>query len=917
MNDAASAVVWKQAVQFDEPGGWVEDCQFIEQMGYAYLLATGLGTPVEDATTTVELSTPGTYRLWVRCKDWYPSHSPGQFRVTVDGVQSPVVFGRADTDQWQWVDGGAFECNQPTATVRLVDQTGWWSRCDAVILSLDPDFRPSDELQELQLQRQRYGAISTKVEALARYDTVVFGGGLAGVSAAVAAARHGAKVALLQDRPVLGGNTSEEICVPALGDETREPFDPRETGIIEECDPALTGKSGWSTNLKSLVDRQENLDVYLDTRATRVDTKESCIESVEAMHVRSGQRWRFTAHTYIDCTGDATIGHAAGANFRHGKESRDEHQESLAPAEPSKRTMGNTLHGGQIVTEPQPTEFTTPAWAYQWRSPDDFEQRSTAGVWSTGKLPVHFEDEQRGGGRRPDSAMGPVGCWYAELGGMYDTIADAEFIRDELFRLAIGLWGYVKNHDPEFQQTNAKRRLAKLNHIAGKRESRRLLGDYILTQHDYSEHVVHEDTVAYGGWTIDDHHPHGYFAPGPLAYHAYLHKVSIPYRCLYSRNVSNLMMAGRNVSATHVGFSGIRVMRTCATMGQAAGTAAAIARRGRTCPRGVYESHLAELQQALLRDGAYLLGATNQDEHDLARTATIRASSVAEANDIPDAWLANPVSKWGTVHRLDTRRAVMFRAGENRVDSVDLWLRNNSSEPRPIDLALYHANTFGDFADAERVAECQGVVPASHRGWVSVPLSAELQPGEYYYLTLPATAKLDWELYPYHAPETLRGYDGPKWGALWGCYRFRLHPGGEPAASGFAASGKPYSFAPENVIDGYNRAVSGEPHSWAPDPKAPLPQWLELTFPAETTFNTVHVTYQLASLAPRSFRIEAMIENRWTELTAVEQNDQRRQILHFNPCTSDRLRLTIEQGPLRPPSPLVPVCEVRVYNEPV
>lgn len=913
MNNGTSTVIWKQAIQFNDCGGWAQDCQFIEQMGFAYLLATGLGTPIDDAVTTVSVSSAGSYRLWVRCKDWYPADSPGRFQVAINDEIPPIDFGKAETSEWLWVDGGEFDLEAGETTIRLLDQTGWWSRCDAVVLSSDTNFRPSDDLSVLQEQRQEFGAILVPLE-VKPYDVVVIGGGLAGVAAGVSAARHGARVALIQDRPVLGGNTSSEICVPALGDETREPWDPRETGIIEEFDPILTGKSGWSTNLEKVVEAEPNLDLFLNVKVTSVAVTAGSIESLDAMDTRSGQRYHLAGKLFIDCTGDGTVGFEANADYRHGKESRAEHNESLAPLVANNRTMGNTLFGGRIATMKDSKLFETPAWAYQWKSAADFEQRSTAGIWSNGELPVHFESEEKGNGRRPDSAIGPVGCWYAECGGMYDTIKDAEFIRDELFRICIGLWGYVKNHDPEFSKSNANKQLVELNHIAGKRESRRLLGDYILTQHDYADKIVHEDAIAYGGWTIDDHHPQGYFAPGPLAYHAYLQKMSIPYRCLYSRNVPNLLMAGRNVSATHIGFSGIRVMRTCCLMGQAAGTAAAIAIQQQTTPRGIYQNHLEQLQQALLKDGAYLLGSFNNDPSDLARNSEVSASSFVSGRD--KSWLANPVSKWGTVHRMDTKRAVMFHASESRIDSISVFLRLRNATPTNVQLTLCQAEDFGDFNSRKKIATTEVVLPGETRGWVNFPLTAETKLGQLYYLEIPQTADLDWELYPYHAPRTLRGYDGPKWGALWGCYKFRLSPGGEPPASEFAASGKPYLFAPKNILDGRNRAVAGEPCSWAPDPDMAMPQYLELCFSERKTLNSIHVTFQLASLAASKYHLDAWIDESWQTIVSVEKNTLRRIVHCFADCTTDRIRLVLEAGQKHPVSPLIPVCELRIYNEP-
>lgn len=908
-----SSVIWRQAVQFDSAGGWSHDCQFMDQMGFPYLLATGLGTPVDDAVTRVRLRDPGAYQLWVRCKDWYPTHSPGKFQVTLNGQPSETVFGEADNPEWQWFDGGRFSLPAGEVEIRLRDLTGWWARCDAVVLSSLEDFRPSDDLEALWRQRIEFGAVTGSIEQPGPYDVVVVGGGLAGVTAALAASRHGCRVALLQDRPVLGGNTSSEVCVPAMGDETRQPWDPRETGLIEEFDPQTTGKSGWSTNLETVVRAEENLDLFLNLRTTQVQMKERTIRAVEGMNTLTGQRYCFEGQLYIDCTGDATVGYAAGADFRQGREAKREFNESLAIDEADAHTMGSTLFGGRVEKLSEPAPFDTPDWAYQWKSPEDFEQRPTAGVWSTGRLPDHFTNLEKGDGRPPESAMGPVGCWFVESGGMEDTINDAERIRDELFRICVGVWGYVKNHDPVYRIANKNRRLAWLNHVAGKRESRRLMGDYVMTQRDYTERIVHEDTIAYGGWTIDDHHPRGYFTPGPSAYHAYLQKVSIPYRCLYSRNVSNLMMAGRNVSATHVGFSGIRVMRTCCLMGQAAGTAAAIAVEEDTTPRGVYEARLDRLQQTLLKDGAYLLATPNRDANDVARAARVSASSFAVGNDW--SWLVTPISKWGVIHPVDTRRAVMFRATTRKLESLALALRSRSSEPVCARLSLRRATEFGDFSSGENIAIAESVLPPHTSGWFDFALTAELCPNEFYYLVLERAAGLEWELYEHHPPDTLRAYDGPGWGVLWGCYKFRLTPGGEPRPSRSAIENERYEFLPENVVNGWSRAVEGAPNSWAPDPRLPLPQHVELRFVKPTRLNTLHVTFQLQSLAPSAYSLAARLADNWREILQVENNRRRRRVHSFDTVETDAVRLILKRRAARQKCPLVPVCEIRLYRE--
>ena len=238
----ASDVVWLEAEGFDKTGKWSNDSQHVDLMGSPYLLATGVGKPVADAVTTAKIPTAGKYTLWVRCRDWFPSHSPGQFSVLVGAKPSGATFGKAKTDKWQWTDGGTFDLEAGPVEVRIHDLTGWWGRCDAVVLARD-SFRPAEDAKKLAAQRIEFCGVTPEVKAIGDYDVVVVGGGPAGMGAATSAARHGCRVAFIQDRPVLGGNSSSEIQVPPMGYIGRPPDRVNVTGLAEEFFP----EQGWSS----------------------------------------------------------------------------------------------------------------------------------------------------------------------------------------------------------------------------------------------------------------------------------------------------------------------------------------------------------------------------------------------------------------------------------------------------------------------------------------------------------------------------------------------------------------------------------------------------------------------------------------------------------------------------------------------
>jgi len=605
-------VIWQEAEQFDDIGGWSNDSQHVDIMGSPYLLATGLGKPVDDAVTTIDVPQTGIYTLWIRCRDWLPTHSPGQFQVLVNGKASPVIFGRADDDRWQWIHGGDFDLEAGDAELRLHDTTGWWGRCDAVVLA-HQGFTPADDAEGLAAQRLKHAGVSPEISDMGSYDLVVAGAGPAGMGAAIAAARNGIKVALIQDRPVVGGNASSEIEIPPMGWIGNPPDRTNVTGITAELFP----EQGWtnfadSEHMEKVIRAESNISLFLNTRCTGVEMKgDNRIGAVVAMDVHRGRRMRFAAPLFADTTGHGWIGFYAGAEFRAGQEARHEFNESLAPVVATRKTMGNSLYKSVFKEHNQAVPFVCPDWAYQWAKDTDFEPRGSHKRTREIIRPENFDVPSRGKGRNPggdpDGAI--KHAWWVELGGCNDTIEDAEVIRDELLRISLGLWNYAKNHNPETRDANACRELVWLNYVPGVRESRRLMGDYILSQRDYDEQIVHEDTIAFTDWGPDLHHPEGFWVKGNDCIHVYQgRRTSIPYRTLYSKNIDNLFVAGRCHSGTQIGTSGTRVMRPMCATGQAAGTAAAIATRHRTSPRGVYQEHLGELQEALLRDGCRLMG---------------------------------------------------------------------------------------------------------------------------------------------------------------------------------------------------------------------------------------------------------------------------------------------------------------------
>lgn len=415
-------------------------------------------------------------------------------------------------------------------------------------------------------------------------DFCVVGGGLAGMIAALSAARHGAKVALIQDRPVLGGNCSSEIRMHVCGahGENR-----RETGVVEELmlDNFYYNKTPnyamWDAVLHGKAQYQQNLTLIMNASVNSLGMDGSRIASVRAWQLTTETWVTVHAKLFADCSGDGILAPLSGADYRMGRESRSEFNESIAPETADNKTMGMSCLF-QAREHDTPQVFIPFPWAYSYSGKDVF--------WLDGRN-VNIMN---------------TNFWWMEVGGEADSIHDTEKCREELIRIAFGVWDYLKNYAPE-KEKYANFSLDWQSFLPGKRESRRYYGDVILNQNDITAEGRFDDIVAYGGWTMDDHFPAGFYHRGHgTTYHPAPSPFGIPYRSLYSRNIENLFCAGRCHSATHSAMSATRVMGTTSLMGQAVGTAASIAVRDSLSPRGVYEHRIAELQQTLMDDDCWI-----------------------------------------------------------------------------------------------------------------------------------------------------------------------------------------------------------------------------------------------------------------------------------------------------------------------
>ena len=565
---------------FADYGGWRADSQFFDLIGSTPLLAHGLGVAVADAKTTFTAPTEGEYTLYVRTRNWTKYWSdaptPGIFEIFVDG-QSVGVFGN-EKSEWHWQRGAKITLTEGNHTVTVKDLTGFDGRFDAILLTKSSR-APKDDLATYLSLRKRLLGLPQRAERAGSYDFVVVGGGVAGMCAAIAAARTGSRVAIIQDRKVLGGNNSSEVRV-GLGGRLNIGLYPSLGYLLNEFAPVTKGNARTpdvyedEKKLAAIL-AEKRITLFMGYRVSEaIVNEENKITAVVATDVINHSRIRISGRLFADCTGDANLAVLAGAETHMGRESRSEYGESSAPERADTMTMGASL---------------------QWYCLEDSVVRPFPDIdWGL-KL-----DEQ-------SVQVVRRGQWYWEVGMRDDQIADAERIRDYGMYVAYSNWAYLKNRYSK-REDYANSYLGWVSHVAGKRESRRVIGEFVLREQDLKNNVIYPDGSASTSWYIDQHYPdpensrrfpgQEYLSCGhldPMGFYP------IPYRCFYSKDIVNMFMAGRDISVSHIALGTVRVMRTTAMMGEVVGMAATICRRRKCMPRDIYHTHLEELKSMMRR----------------------------------------------------------------------------------------------------------------------------------------------------------------------------------------------------------------------------------------------------------------------------------------------------------------------------
>lgn len=568
---AASGVL-VEACGFSDPGGWVLDTQFYQQMGGVQLLAHGMGQPVANAKTSFELPEPGTWRAWVRTRDWCPGEweAPGRFRVKVNGTDLGKDFGTEEG--WGWQDGGTVEITKAGGqSVEVEDLTGFDGRFDAIFFTREekPEL-PNDDLAKLTAWKDELSGRAANDVPEESFDVVIVGGGMSGCGAALAARTQGLKVALVQDRPLFGGNASQEIRVHTIG------IHGKGTELLKKIDTKhypnghADAKIDQAKREKAL--KEAGVTLFPHHMAVGLGKDGDRITSIEAREVTTGLIKRFIAPVFVDSTGDGWIGFWAGAEYREGREASsefdegwDKHGDLWSPKEADNRVMGTSVLWNSSKAK-KPVKFPEVPWA----------------------MPV---------AKRHEAINGE---WYWEYSANHlDQIKDAEQIRDHMLRAIFGSFANAKK-----QPKNAVVQLEWVAYVGGKRCSRRIIGDYIYTMKDATERRDFPDAVVEEKRELDTHYQRAETgAPQDFLSKAIFRKTGglyyLPFRCLYSKDISNLMMAGRCFSCSHIGLSGPRVMLTCGQMGLATGYAAALCKKHSATPREVGKKHVTELRKLI------------------------------------------------------------------------------------------------------------------------------------------------------------------------------------------------------------------------------------------------------------------------------------------------------------------------------
>lgn len=591
---------------FSDFGGWIPDSQFVDEMGSPYLLAHGMGKPVEDASTILTIPQSGTYRVWARTKDWMPGHHPGQFSLLVNGSTIGHPLGASGRD-WSWEFVGQVDLKRGSAHIALHDLTGFEGRCDALFFTLSGDAPPESGKSVNRSWRKMLLNIPREPTFVGNFDVIVVGGGMAGCAAALAAARTGSTVALIHNRPVLGGNASQEVGLSPRG---------YTKGLVSTL---ISRQVNGDPAVASLLDAEPYVTVFRNEHLFSAQAEDGQIRTVDTRNTYSSRESRFSASLFLDCSGQGALGKLVGADLRAGRESKWEFDESLAPEKADKLHHGHTvlyhLHNADT-----PVPLPEMPWATEVAK--DFsdlrgqmgalgrDNRNGPGTGASRhlsqtakKIPALVKSIATDHRFPPEEIIDIFpGTHFWEYGQDLELSGNEETIRDHLMAALYGTLYNIKKAEPE---KYARLEFAWMHIVPARGEYCRLMVDYILNENDVRQHKEFPDQIVLNDSAFCIH------CAGDPTYDFRLRSwiwdmrdgkpYAIPFRCLYSRNISNLMMAGKQISVSRVVGSNTKMMANGAQHGIAIGCAASLCRQYGVSPRELCQSHMAQLQQAVKR----------------------------------------------------------------------------------------------------------------------------------------------------------------------------------------------------------------------------------------------------------------------------------------------------------------------------
>lgn len=757
------------------------------------------------------------------------------------------------------------------------------------------------------------------------YELVVVGGGIGGCLTAITAARKGLKTALVDNKAGLGGNACSDIGVSIDGATFFGFFaNMREGGPVEELkeklaevDPYYRGTQ--TSGILLLWCEQEQVAVYSELNIHGVETAGRRVSAVKGSQSGTERNYRFTAEQFVDATGDGTVAALAGCDFMQGRESRRTFGEVLAPARADQGIMGASLLY-RASERAEPSEFVRPSWAYEYQRAEDLPFR----LWEHGKPPA-------------------VGFWWIEYAGDHgDPLGEYESIRKELLKCLYGVWAFFKNDPARGMEKYA---LDSVSIAPAKRESRRIVGDHVMTERDIVERTSFPDAVAYGGWNIDIHVPGGFKSRLKPNIHAFFPWVfTFPLRSLYAKDMDNLWLVGRDMSVSHVALGATRLQATIGATGHAVGIAAAVAQRRGLTARAVAGEWVGEVQQEILKDGSFIPGVRNTDPADHARTATVTATSEARlAFTSSEEWL--PVGRG---------RALSFPVTEGRVDRIELPLKNNGALPVEVSLFFSACEHPNHFTHRSPLAHTRVKMAPGAIGAVFEVGAADLAAGLYAVLVM-AEGDVAWRrsgCEPYGAYTAIYNperYFTPSRDTRENLYavqktmmvtkdakpvewiRERLYRAGYlgrpieraqpklPSAS-ITPTQRPY--APANVVSGVSH-TDLLPDLWISDPAQPLPQELTLVLATKPRVSSVRLVFDTdldmphpavmpVEVLAKKYTVALRTPSGWRTVVRCDENRSRFRVHAFAACKADAVKLTIEE--VHAGGKSARVFEVRCYE---